>query len=131
MATPKPPSAKTVLIVDDQPFFITMQKNLLQRQGYRVLSASNGAEGLTLAKQHKPDLVILDVEMPGMDGFTVCQKLKQDESLKNITVVMLTATEDPKLNERAFQAGAEITLLKSVPADRMLNMLRIAIEKRK
>jgi putative two-component system response regulator len=131
MATPKPPSAKTVLIVDDQPFFITMQKNLLQRQGYRVLSASNGAEGLTLAKQHKPDLVILDVEMPGMDGFTVCQKLKQDENLKNITVVMLTATEDPKLNERAFQAGAEITLLKSVPADRMLNMLRIAIEKRK
>jgi CheY-like chemotaxis protein len=131
MATPKPPSAKTVLIVDDQPFFITMQKNLLQRQGYRVLSASNGAEGLTLAKQHKPDLVILDVEMPGMDGFTVCEKLKQDENLKNITVVMLTATEDPKLNERAFQAGAEITLLKSVPADRMLNMLRIAIEKRK
>ncbi len=131
MATPKPPSAKTVLIVDDQPFFITMQKNLLQRQGYRVLSASNGAEGLTLAKQHKPDLVILDVEMPGMDGFTVCKKLKQDENLKNITVVMLTATEDPKLNERAFQAGAEITLLKSVPADRMLNMLRIAIEKRK
>ncbi len=108
-----------------------MQKNLLQRQGYRVLSASNGAEGLTLAKQHKPDLVILDVEMPGMDGFTVCEKLKQDENLKNITVVMLTATEDPKLNERAFQAGAEITLLKSVPADRMLNMLRIAIEKRK
>ncbi len=131
MATPKPPSAKTVLIVDDQPFFITMQKNLLQRQGYRVLSASNGAEALTLAKQHKPDLVILDVEMPGMDGFAVCQKLKQDETLKNITVVMLTATEDPKLNERAFQAGAEITLLKSVPADRMLNMLRIAIEKRK
>jgi CheY-like chemotaxis protein len=131
MATPTPPSAKTVLIVDDQPFFITMQKNVLQRQGFRVVSASNGAEGLTLAKQHKPDLIVLDVEMPGMDGFTVCQKLKQDETLKNIPVVMLTATEDPKLNEKAFKAGAEITVLKNVPAERLINMLRIALEKAK
>jgi len=131
MATPTPPSAKTVLIVDDQPFFITMQNNVLQRQGFRVVSASNGAEGLTLAKQHKPDLIVLDVEMPGMDGFTVCQKLKQDETLKNIPVVMLTATEDPKLNEKAFKAGAEITVLKNVPAERLINMLRIALEKAK
>ena len=131
MATPTPASAKTVLIVDDQPFFITMQKNLLQRQGYRVLSASNGPEGLTLAKQHKPHLIILDVEMPGMDGFAVCQKLKQDENLKHIPVVMLTATEDVKLNEKAFKAGAEITVLKNVPADRLVNMLRIALEKAK
>ncbi len=131
MATPTPVSAKTVLIVDDQPFFITMQQNLLQRQGFRVVSAANGQEGLAKAKQHKPDLILLDIEMPGMDGFAVCEKLKQDESLKHIPVIVLTATQDAKLNERAFKVGAEITLLKSVPADRMLNMLRIAIEKRK
>jgi CheY-like chemotaxis protein len=131
MATPTPPSAKTILIIDDQPFFITMQQNILQKQGFRVVSAANGQEGLTKAKQHKPDLILLDIEMPGMDGFAVCEKLKQDESLKHIPVIVLTATQDAKLNERAFQAGAEITLLKSVPADRMLNMLRIAIEKRK
>ena len=131
MVTPTHPSAKTVLIIDDQPFFITMQQNILQKQGFRVVSAANGQEGLAKAKQHKPDLILLDIEMPGMDGFAVCEKLKQDESLKHIPVIVLTATQDAKLNERAFKVGAEITLLKSVPADRMLNMLRIAIEKRK
>ncbi|HSD52251.1 MAG TPA: response regulator [Candidatus Methylomirabilis sp.] len=131
MATPTHPPAKTVLIIDDQPFFVTMQQNLLQRQGYRVVTASNGQEGLAKAKQHKPDLILLDIEMPGMDGFTVCEKLKQDEHLKHVPVIVLTSTQDAKLNERAFKAGAEITLLKSVPADRMLNMLRIAIEKGK
>jgi CheY-like chemotaxis protein len=131
MATPTPPPAKTVLIIDDQPFFITMQETLLKKQGYRVLSASNGQEGLAKAKQHKPNLILLDIEMPGMDGFAVCQKLKQDESLKHIPVIVLTATQDAKLNERAFKAGAEITLLKTVPADRLLNMVRIAMEQGK
>lgn len=128
MATPTHPPAKTVLIIDDQPFFITMQQNLLQRQGYRVLTAANGQEGLAQAKQHKPDLILLDIEMPGMDGFAVCAKLKEDEGLRHIPVIVLTATQDPKLNERAFKAGAEITVLKNVPADRLLNMLRIALE---
>jgi len=131
MATPTHPAAKTILIIDDQPFFITMQQNILKKQGYRVLSASNGQEGLIQAKQHKPDLVLLDVEMPGMDGFAVCEKLKQDQALKHIPVIILTSTEDPKLNERAFKAGAEITVLKNVPAERLINMLRIAMEKGK
>ena len=131
MATPTPPAAKTVLIIDDQPFFITMQQNLLQRQGYRVVTAANGQDGLAKAKQHKPNLILLDIEMPGMDGFAVCEKLKQDEHLKHIPVIILTATQDAKLNDRAFKAGAEITLLKSVPADRLLNMVRIAMEQGK
>jgi CheY-like chemotaxis protein len=131
MATPTPAPAKTVLIVDDEPFFIKLQTTLLQREGYRVLSASNGPEGLTLAKQHQPDLILLDIQMPEMDGFAVCQKLKQDEKLKHIPVIVLTATQDPKLNEKAFKAGAEITVLKNIPADRLGSMLRIALEKRK
>lgn len=131
MATPTPAPAKTVLIVDDEPFFIKLQTTLLQREGYRVLSASNGPEGLTLAKQHQPDLILLDIQMPGMDGFAVCQKLKQDEKLKHIPVIVLTATQDPKLNEKAFKAGADITVQKNVPADRLGSMLRIALEKRK
>jgi CheY-like chemotaxis protein len=128
MATPTPPAAKTVLVIDDQPFFITLQQNLLKRHGYRVLTASNGQEGLAVAKQHKPDLILLDIEMPGMDGFAVCEKLKADDTLKAIPVVILTSTQDPKLNERAFRVGAEITVLKSVPGDRLLNMVRIALE---
>jgi CheY-like chemotaxis protein len=129
MATPTAGSQKTVLIIDDQPFFIALQQTMLQRQGFRVLAAANGAEGLAKAKQHKPDLILLDIEMPGMDGFAVCEKLKQDDALKQIPVIILTATQDAKLNERAFKAGAEITVLKSVPAERLLNMLRLALDR--
>jgi CheY-like chemotaxis protein len=132
MATPTAGShPKTILIIDDQPFFVTMQQNLLKQQGYRVLAATNGAEGLAWAKQHKPDLILLDIQMPGMDGFAVCEKLKQDEELRHIPVVILTATQDIKLNEKAFRAGAEITVLKSVSGERLINMVRIALEKGK
>lgn len=131
MATPTPSSQKTILIIDDQPFFVTLQQNLLKRQGYRVVAAANGAEGLARAKQYKPDLILLDIEMPEMDGFTVCEKLKQDEELKHIPVIILTATQDIKLNEKAFKAGAEIIVLKSVSGERLINMLRIALDKGK
>jgi CheY-like chemotaxis protein len=131
MATPTTGSQKTILIIDDQPFFITMQQTLLKAQGYRVLAATNGPEGLAQAKQHKPDLILLDIEMPGMDGFAVCEKLKEDETLKKIPVVILTGTQDPKVNQKAFKAGAEITVLKSVPGERLLNMLRVALDKGK
>ena len=131
MATPTPTTQKTILIIDDQPFFITMQQNMLQRQGYRVLSASNGTEGLAQAKKNKPDIILLDVEMPGVDGIEICRQMKDDPELKHIPVIILTATQDPKLNERSFKAGAEITILKSVPGERLLNMLRLTIEKGK
>jgi two-component system sensor histidine kinase/response regulator len=131
MATPSAGSQKTVLIIDDQPFFVTMQQNLLKTQGYRVLAATSGADGLARAKQYKPDLILLDIEMPGMDGFAVCEKLKQDAELRQIPVIILTATQDMKLNEKAFKAGAEVTVLKSVSGERLLNMLRIALEKGK
>ncbi len=129
MATPTPSNQKTILIIDDQPFFITMQQNMLQRQGYRVVSASNGTEGLAQAKKHKPDIILLDVEMPGADGIEVCRQMKEDPELKHIPVIILTATQDLKLNERSFKAGAEITILKSVPGERLLNMLRLSLEK--
>ena len=129
MATPTPSAQKTILIVDDQPFFITMQRNMLERQGYRVISASNGADGLAQARKYKPDIILLDVEMPGLDGMEVCQQIKEDAELKNTPVIILTSTQDTKLNERAFKAGAEITILKSVPGERLLNMLRLSIEK--
>jgi CheY-like chemotaxis protein len=129
VATPTTGTAKTILLIDDQPFFLTVQQTMLQKHGYRVLSASNGPEGLAKAKEHKPDLILLDIEMPEMDGFTVCETLKRDRALRNIPVIILTATQDAKLNEKAFQAGAEITVLKTVATERLLNVLRIALDR--
>ena len=69
--------------------------------------------------------------MPGMDGFTICQKLREDADLKNIPIVILTGTNNPKLNEKAFKAGADITALKSLSAERLVNMIRLALNKGK
>ena len=131
MATPTTGSHRTVLIIDDQPFFINMQQTMLKQQGYQVLSSTSGPEGLKLAKKHKPDLILLDIEMPVMDGFAVCQQLRQDEELRQIPVIILTGTQDPKLNEKAFKAGADVTVLKSISGERLINMIRIALEKGK
>ena len=131
MATPTTGSHRTVLIIDDQPFFINMQQTILKQQGYQVLSSTSGPEGLKLAKKHKPDLILLDIEMPGMDGFAVCQQLRQDEELRQIPVVILTGTQDPKLNEKAFKAGADVTVLKSISGERLINMVRITLERGK
>lgn len=131
MATATGGHPTKILIIDDQPFFITMLKNVFQAQGYQVVGASNGEEGLVLAKEHRPDAILLDVEMPGMDGFTVCERLKQDFSLKHIPVIILTATDDAKLNQKAFKAGAEITALKSMAGDRLINILSLTLRKGK
>jgi CheY-like chemotaxis protein len=131
MATPSTGSRRTILIIDDQPFFINMQQAMLKQQGYQVLSSTSGPEGLKLAKKHKPDLILLDIEMPGMDGFAVCEQLRKDQELREIPVIILTGTQDPKLNEKAFKVGAVVTVLKSVAGERLTNMIRILLEKGK
>ena len=135
MATPtegRPPVVlPSALIVDDQPFFTTMLRTVLEQQGFRVFVANSGPDGLKAAKKNLPDIIVLDIEMPGMDGFTVCQKLREDADLKNIPIVILTGTNNPKLNEKAFKAGADITALKSLSAERLVNMIRLALNKGK
>jgi putative two-component system response regulator len=120
-------SITTLLVVDDQPFFTTMLRNVLEQQGFKVFTASNGADGIRLAKQHRPGGILLDVEMPGMDGFAVCAALKTDEITKAIPVMFLTATNDPKLNSKAFAAGAESTALKSLSSERLVNLIRLTL----
>jgi CheY-like chemotaxis protein len=121
----------SVLVIDDQPFFTNMLRGALEQQGFRVLVANSGAEGLASAKKHLPDAILLDIEMPVMDGFAVCEQLRKDEAVKQTPIVILTATNNPKLNERAFKAGADIVALKVLSTERLVNMIRLAIGKGK
>ena len=131
MSTPTEAHSATVLVIDDQPFFTTMLRNSLVQQGFHVLVANSGPDGLKSAKEAKPDAILLDLEMPGMDGFVVCEKLRQDDAVKHIPILILTGTNNPKLNEKAFKAGADIVTLKVISTERLVNMIRLAIGKGK
>lgn len=83
--------SKTILVVDDDPEIVGMLTTRLESRGYKVLTASDGKEALTEAKRRRPDLMILDVMMPGKNGWEVARALKQDPITEPIKVIMLTA----------------------------------------
>lgn len=94
---------KKILLVDDEPFIIQMVSSRLKANGYDIISAADGEEGLTKARAENPDLIILDVMMPKMDGFQVCAALKQDERYKHIPILLFTA----KGGDEARQVGLD------------------------
>lgn len=101
-----------VLVVDDDENLLELVRDILGGRKIDALIATNGFEGVELARERRPDLVVLDVMMPGLDGYKTCALLKQDPDLKGIPVLMFTAGEAVKFNERAFQAGAAFCLAK-------------------
>ena len=94
------------MVVDDQPANLRAVSALLVRSGYQVVTAGTGEEALRLAAEHVPDLLLLDMMMPGMDGFALLAQIKQHPSLLRLPVVFLTAAHDRELLLRAFDAGA-------------------------
>ena len=125
------PDALKVLVVDDSAIYRSLVQGCLREMPdlQCVGTANDGKDAIAKAGELRPDIILLDVEMPDLDGIEVCRQVKEDAELKHIPVIILTATQDPKLNERSFKAGAEITILKSVPGERLLNMLRLSLEK--
>jgi CheY-like chemotaxis protein len=86
--------AKKILIVDDEPDAVDFAKEVLESEGHTVVTASDGTKGLAAMRREKPDLVVLDVQMPDMDGFEVFQEMKKDEAQKAMPVVMLTGIKE-------------------------------------
>lgn len=84
---------KTILLIDDDAHIRKMASVRLESEGYRVLTASRGDDGLTLVKKHHPDLILLDLVMPGLDGREVVRALREDATTKDIPVILLTVVE--------------------------------------
>ena len=100
------PKPGRILVVDDQPANIRVVSGLLERHGYQVSSASNGEDALVIAAESRPDLILLDMMMPGMDGFELLAALQQMPELHGVPSIFLTAAQDRDLLLRAFDAGA-------------------------
>jgi len=120
-----------ILIVEDDDFLLQMYVTKLELEGYHVLSATTGTQGLKLALREKPDLILLDLGLPEMDGFEVLEKLKSDETGKNIPVVILTNFAQKEHIDRCLSLGADDYLIKAhfVPSEVIQKIKRILAEK--
>ncbi|MCK5450814.1 MAG: response regulator [Candidatus Omnitrophica bacterium] len=98
--------AKKILVVDDEPHIVLLVKSRLKANGFEVVTAENGLMGYEKAKEEHPDLIILDVLMPELNGYETLLKLKSDEETKNIPVIMFTAKSQIEDVEKAQEAGA-------------------------
>jgi len=95
-----------VLFIDDDPDSLVIARQRLKKEGYTLIAASDGESGLKKAAEDEPDLILLDVQMPGMSGFEVCEKLKSDQRLMNIPVIFLSAYNDVSEKVRGLDLGA-------------------------
>ena len=103
---------KKILVVDDEQLTTDLAKTFLEKHGFKVLIATDGETALKLAHAEKPDLILLDVMLPNIDGFTVCKQLKDDENFKDTPVLMFTAKGLSSDMERGEEVGADEYIVK-------------------
>jgi two-component system sensor histidine kinase/response regulator len=113
-------AAPSILVVDDQPINVQLLKRKLEREGIRVTAAYNGLEALDLTKKVVPDLILLDVMMPDMDGIEVCQRLQADETTRGIPVIFITARTTKESKLEGLGVGAVDYITKPIDLDETL-----------
>jgi chemotaxis protein methyltransferase CheR len=123
--TNREPAPATVMVVDDTPASIAVLLSLLSGEGYKVLVAQNGEEALEQLRFTKPDLIMLDVMMPGLSGFEVCARLKADARLRTIPVLFMTALAEPEEKLMGFKAGGEDYITKPLQHDEVLARVKV------
>jgi DNA-binding response OmpR family regulator len=117
-----------ILAVDDELDIVLIVKTALQSAGYEVETANNGADALALAKSSQPDLILLDVMMPGMTGFEVLRKLKECDDTARIPVIMLTGVSERSKIVEAIGAGTSYYLIKPFDFDDLIDKVAKALE---
>lgn len=119
---------KKILVVDDEKHIVRLVQVNLERAGYEVVTAYDGEEALQKVKQERPDLIVLDVMMPKMDGFEVMKHLKADPTTRDIPVIMLTAKAQDADVFRGWQTGVDCYLTKPFNPLELLTFIRRVFE---
>jgi CheY-like chemotaxis protein len=110
----------SLLVVDDEDVVRTVLRLILVRAGYEVSEAENGEDALLKVREEKPDLMILDVMMPGMDGFAVCEQIRSDPETADLPIIMLSARTDSRSRNRSKSVGATKYLTKPQTPEQLL-----------
>jgi DNA-binding response OmpR family regulator len=120
---------KRILVVDDESRVLAVIRRRLESVGYEVITAQDGAEGLDKARYLNPDLILLDVILPKMDGYEVCKQLKRDESLRHIPVLMLTGRSEEGDIHQGMITGADGYVTKPFQHEYLLSRIAEALDR--
>jgi DNA-binding response OmpR family regulator len=116
-----------ILVADDEPINRELIQRRLEREGYRVLQARNGSEAVRLAREALPDLIILDVMMPEMDGMDACRVIKEDERTQDIPIIFLSARDETEMKISGLELGADDYISKPFEAAELVARVHVRI----
>jgi DNA-binding response OmpR family regulator len=119
----------SVLIIDDEPYILRSLSYLLSREGYSVETAMNGQQGLERVRELRPPIVFLDIMMPAMNGYEVCEQIKKDPALQSTYVIMLSAKGQQIDQERALLGGADEYMTKPFSPREIAEHVRSLVER--
>lgn len=115
---------KKILLVDDSSTVLLMERMILSRSEFDVITAKDGIEGLEKARAERPDLILMDVVMPRMDGFEACRRLRQEPDMKAIPVIMVTTRGELASMEAGFASGCSDYVTKPINGSELLTKVR-------
>ncbi len=116
-----------ILIVDDEPNIVLALELLMKREGYEIRAVDDGEKAIAAAGEFRPDLILLDVMMPKMDGYEVCRRIRADASLKDVFIVMLTAKGRDVEREKGLALGADIYITKPFSTREVVRRVKEAL----
>lgn len=122
-------SKQTILVVDDEKDLLDLIEYNLRKEGFNVLKAEDGKQGIEIAKEHKPDLVLLDIMMPKMDGLEAVELMRKDEELKKIPIIFLTARSDEKTEVEGLNKGGDDYITKPISTTKLISRIKAVMRR--
>lgn len=120
---------QTILVVDDEQDLLDLIEYNLRKEGFEVLQAENGEEGIKIAKEHRPDLILMDIMMPRMDGLQAVEILRNDESLRNMPIIFLTARGDEKTEVEGLDMGGDDYITKPISTTKLISRIKAVLRR--
>ncbi|SMO37713.1 response regulator transcription factor [Fodinibius sediminis] len=120
---------KTILVVDDEQDLLDLIEYNLNKEGFDVLKAEDGVQGIEMAREHHPDLMLLDIMMPQMDGLEVVERIRKDEKLKRIPIIFLTARSDEKTEVEGLDKGGDDYITKPISTTKLLSRIKAVLRR--
>ncbi|MER3426790.1 MAG: hypothetical protein C4334_01630 [Pyrinomonas sp.] len=121
--------SRLVLVVDDLPDNVTVVRMMLERRGFRVITAQDGAEAVDLARRLRPDIILMDIGMPGTDGLEAALQIKRDPQLRRVPIVAVTAFNTGGFRRAAWEAGFDGYLAKPFDAEQAIYLIKKLLER--